>query len=172
MNSRIVLSGIGRHGLGAVHMRTRRSWLDPVQALRRNNGGLREGCGLHCQHCDRSRGDQNSSLGLLHFFFPPSGIGPWAGKKIDKEGRQKANRKEMLAKRSSGDCSARRSCSPTKEATDHKEAKIVTNRTEDRARLRETVKGQLTGLTPLRNIRMEFALEALYSYCRHTSPYK
>jgi hypothetical protein len=25
------------------------------------------------------------------------------------------------------------------------------------------VKGQLTGLTPLRNIRMEFAVEALYS---------
>jgi len=25
-----------------------------------------------------------------------------------------------------------------------------------------TVKGQLTGLTPLRNIRMEFAVEALY----------
>src|SRR5271154_6983051 len=97
MRFAIELARVRRHGFGAVHMRTGRSWLWRIETLLRNNGGLRESCALNHQYCDRGGGGQNNSLGLFHFL--PSQWNWPLGREENRQRAQAANALERNARK-------------------------------------------------------------------------
>jgi hypothetical protein len=167
---RIALTRVGRHRLSAVHVRAGRSWHRRSGA----HGVHGKGCGLNRQYRYSCSRDQENFLGLLHFL--PSLWNRPLGREENRERAQAVAEWEGIARETKQGALFARGFSLETSSQKVATAEALSKRGEIGARITPLLlgqaKGQVTGLTPLRNIRMEFAVEALYFCCRHTSPHK